>query len=191
MSYLNRVPTLLSIARLPIGGLIVLVYTNDRLLPFSIAIGLILIALITDVMDGRLARALGVTSDDGYLLDGLGDRSVYIALILVFYKQGNVWGGVAWLLIFREVAIYAVRVIQVEWSLRLLKTRRLSVAHAFFIRMWFGLVIAKDGLTLVGAPTWSAARLVEVVGVSLLVGALLTGYLSIYSTVAPRTRSLE
>ena len=188
MHNLDRIPNFLSLSRVPLGALLVVVYSDTRLGLFLAGLGLILLALLTDVLDGQLARRLHVESKDGYLLDGLGDRSIYIALILVFHSTHEIFGIVAWLLILREVGIYAIRVIEVEWSLRLKGTRTLSLAHALFLRLWFGLMVVEDGLWILAQITLDAYAIARTLGVMLLLCALVSGYSSIYLTATTPTR---
>lgn len=187
--YSHRIPNFLSLSRVPLGGVIIIVYSDERPAAFLAAVGLVLLALVTDVLDGYFARRLNVQSKDGYLLDGLGDRSVYIALLLTFYGQREVWSAVAWLLVLREVGIYAIRVVQVEWDLKLQRTRTLSLAHAFFMRLWFGLMLLEDGFQIFGQKDIDNLAAAKVFGATLLAGSLTAGYLSIYATMKSAARS--
>ena len=98
------------------GALLLLViYRPDSDFRSALAVGLVLFLLATDVLDGWLARRLGVTSEFGYLLDGLGDRAVHVSAYLLLVMSGTLSIFVAWVLIFREICQYAVRLIEAHW----------------------------------------------------------------------------
>jgi len=191
MTIAQTLPNVLSLSRIPIGGLIILVYSDKDLGQFIVALCLLLLALLTDVVDGYLARKLGIASDHGYLLDGLGDRAVYLAVILTFYAGNELWGLAAWLLILREVTLYAVRVVQTEWSIKLAETRMLSLCHAFVFRLWVGLILTKDGLQIMGTADLDDLVGIKLASSFLIIGSLSAGYLSVYATLAPMFKDSE
>jgi phosphatidylglycerophosphate synthase len=99
------------------------------------------IALVTDFVDGYLARRWGLESETGYLLDGLGDKVFYAAVLLVITREGSGQAIIAWALIARELVWYGVRAVSVN-RLDLKFMRALSVAYALVIRLYFfGFVI--------------------------------------------------
>jgi len=184
-------PNFLSLSRVAWGALFICIYSNEQVTSYLAGVTLLLIALATDIFDGILARRLKVDNQEGYLLDGLGDRSIYIALILTFYEEHRVAGILAWLLIMREISIYAIRVIETEWTLKLHGTRFYSLAHALLLRSWFGVLLIIDAVQVFGVE---GDRFVAIIGPAsyfLLIGALLAGYVSIYSTLSIRTKNHE
>jgi len=138
----------LSVARVPISIAVLAIYSPDDSLRFLVAIGLIATAVGTDLLDGFLARKFRTTSDLGYILDGLGDRAMYVSLILVLVVSKSVSLSVAWVLIFREILIYALRVLSPAWHKSKQLLRPFSKWHAAGIRLWLASYIASDGLRL-------------------------------------------
>lgn len=115
-------------------------------LSYLVVVALLIVALMTDALDGWLARKWRVTSDRGYILDAMGDRAVHLALILVIVTRYSVHPIFAWLLIFRDISIYAVRVLSRNWQRRSKEWRWLSLLHATNVRIWIGLFMVRDGV---------------------------------------------
>src|SRR5689334_21757725 len=103
----------LSLSRVGFDFLFVICFQKNAAL-FYVALGACLAALITDVLDGYLARRLKVASIRGRLWDSLGDKAFYAGIIISFNAQGFLGELVSWGLIVREVALYITRVLFVE-----------------------------------------------------------------------------
>ncbi|MFL6845776.1 MAG: CDP-alcohol phosphatidyltransferase family protein, partial [Allosphingosinicella sp.] len=103
---LDRLPNTLSLSRIPLGMAFLLLYDSSDSTRYISAIAVAVIAFLTDVADGRLARRLGVNSDAGALIDGIGDKAFYVAVYLVIAAERAAESLLIWALIFREVALY-------------------------------------------------------------------------------------
>lgn len=185
----RHVPNLLSLSRIPLAGALILTYSSEDKAFYLASLFILLVALTTDILDGCLARKFNTASVDGYLLDGLGDRAIYVALILVFQASTDVLPILAWLLILREISMYAIRVSQVEWHLKLHRTRKLSLIHALFFRLWILTILYQHGSEMLGCGCNN--NIVSLVATSMLAGAVLFGYLAIFRTFASTTKSPE
>lgn len=141
-------PNALSILRIFLSFILIGVYSGENRGRYICGLVIIALALATDFLDGYLARRWAVTSELGYILDGLGDRAAYVALILTFVAHDGVNLVVAWLLIFREIAIYAFRLLNRGWYASSSLTRRFSRWHAAGIRAWFSTYLLVDGAAL-------------------------------------------
>jgi phosphatidylglycerophosphate synthase len=148
----SHVPNLLSLSRLPLGIAFLLLYDTTSPERFSTAVGVAALAFLTDVADGRLARRWGVASDAGALIDGIGDKAFYVAVYLVMAHQQAAESLLIWGLIFREVALYALRTIDGD---RLRNTKQLrwaSLTYAFVIRIYFLYFLAVGTYAVTGRP---------------------------------------
>lgn len=126
----------LSLSRIPLALLFVVSFSSTDLKFFIIASFITLLSLLTDVLDGKLARARNEVSIQGYMLDGLGDKAFYIALLVVAVREDYTSTMLAFFLITREVSLYALRVI--SYTSESLKSLRIfSTTHALFIRVYF------------------------------------------------------
>jgi phosphatidylglycerophosphate synthase len=91
------------------------------------------IALVTDVLDGYLARRMQVASIHGRLWDSLGDKSFYAAIIIAFHAQGFLGTLVCWALIVREIALYITRVLFIEKLPKIEQIRPWTNWHGYFM----------------------------------------------------------
>jgi phosphatidylglycerophosphate synthase len=133
----DKVPNALSLSRIPLGMAFIALYDTSEIRRFSAALAVALLALLTDVADGWLARRWQVGSDAGALIDGLGDKAFYIAVYLVIAAENEAQSLLLWGLIFREVALYALRTIDGNRAVNTKRLRWSSLTYAFVIRMYF------------------------------------------------------
>jgi phosphatidylglycerophosphate synthase len=71
--------------------------------------------MVSDFFDGKLARKYSLESKVGYVLDGFADRTVHVSVFLLFVINGILNPIIAWLLISRDICVYALRLVQTEW----------------------------------------------------------------------------
>lgn len=133
----QALPNAISLSRIPLGIAFLLLYDTSSTWQFSVAITVAVAAFLTDVVDGRLARHWGVASDAGALIDGLGDKAFYVAVYLVIAQAEAAHSLLLWALIFREVALYALRTIDTQRIDNTKQLRWASLLYAFVIRMYF------------------------------------------------------
>ncbi|OQA15450.1 MAG: putative CDP-diacylglycerol--glycerol-3-phosphate 3-phosphatidyl-transferase 2 [Firmicutes bacterium ADurb.Bin356] len=115
---MRHIPNILSSIRIAMVGVFVLFFVKGN---YFAALGVYLLAIITDTLDGYLARRNNWTSDLGKVLDPLADKLMLIAALICFLLKGWIplWlvivvvgkellmiiGGI--LLWKREVVVYA------------------------------------------------------------------------------------
>lgn len=140
-----QIPNALSVSRILVAVLVVLASAHLELRTYIATVCMLVIAMVTDALDGYLARRWGTTSELGYVLDTMGDRAIHLALVLVFLVRYSFHPLFVWLLIFRDVGIYAVRVLSKEWLQKSRQMRGISLFHAMSLRIWLGLFLLRDG----------------------------------------------
>lgn len=136
-SVFNDVPNVLSLSRIPLAAAFVATYSVQADHTFWLAIGIMGAALITDVLDGRIARAWKIPTVTGYLLDGLGDKVFYAAILLVITREDPTQILLAWSLIARELIWYGLRAVDPNRQANIYYLRSFSVVYAFVIRAYF------------------------------------------------------
>lgn len=141
----KQVPNALSISRIVFAALIILISAQLTVRTYLATLFLLIAALLTDALDGRLARRWKVTSALGYVLDTMGDRAIQLALVLVFLVRYSFHPLFVWLLIFRDISIYAVRVLSKDWLEKSRRMRSISLFHYIALRVWIGMFIVRDG----------------------------------------------
>jgi len=145
-----QIPNTLSISRVPAAIAFLLFYSNEDPLGYIAAVTIAAIAVVTDFLDGYLARRWDVTSDIGYFLDGLGDKAFYFAVLIVMIREHASNGVLVWILIAREIFLYALRSIDKQRADNLKRLRALSLYYALFIRLYFLCFFSNDAYRVSG-----------------------------------------
>jgi phosphatidylglycerophosphate synthase len=164
-------------------GVLLLSYTLTTT-TYLATVGLLICALLTDFLDGRIARHRGAVTELGYVLDTMGDRAIHLAVLLVFLVRYSFSPTVVWLLIFRDICIYAVRLLSRNWFSKSTSARWASKINAAALRLWLGLFVVRDGFRVftgndrLEGPTFQASQLL------LLSIALITAYYSLLKSLA-------
>lgn len=141
----RRIPYALSLSRIPLALLIILFSGQLELRTYVATVCMFVAAMVTDGLDGYLARRWGTYSQLGYVLDGMGDRAIHLALMLVFLGRYSFHPVFVWLIIFRDLAICGVQLVSKEWSVKTRRMRPLFLFHATTLRIWLGLFLVRDG----------------------------------------------
>jgi CDP-diacylglycerol---glycerol-3-phosphate 3-phosphatidyltransferase len=169
-------PDQLTVARALSVPLVVLLFEWDFPNNEYWATALFMAAMATDWLDGRIARARGVTSPLGSLLDPIADKVLVISVLIVLIEK-DVWPG--WI-----VAAIAAREFLVS-GLRLAALERgvvISARDLGKLKTWLQAVAAAlGGFAAAGAWDDSIAYW------ALLAAAVLTWVSGLdYARVAPR-----
>jgi phosphatidylglycerophosphate synthase len=101
----------------------------------SICSAVAVIIFLTDILDGYYARRASESGVDGRHWDSLGDKAFYIAMIVALISHGMLLAVVGWGLLFREVAMYIVRIWNFAYIQNILKHRIFTDLHGFFMYM--------------------------------------------------------
>ena len=121
--------TLLRIALIP--AFLALAYTDHRIL----AVAVFIVASLSDLLDGYIARHYNQISNFGKFVDPLADKVLVLAAMCFLVEKGQMPGWVVTIILFREFAVSGLRLIAIE--------RRRVIAAA-----WSGKV--KTTCTMVG-----------------------------------------
>ncbi len=78
-----------------------------------IALGVFIVACITDHIDGYIARKYNQISDFGKFLDPLADKLLTIAAMVIFGEQGRMPGWALMIVLTREFAVTGLRLVAV------------------------------------------------------------------------------
>jgi len=76
-----------------------------------IALGIFILASLTDLLDGKIARKYGLVTDFGKFADPLADKMLVTAAMLWFVEQGQMPGWALLLVIVREFAVSGLRMV--------------------------------------------------------------------------------
>ena len=77
------------------------------------ALGVFILASITDFVDGQIARKYNQISDFGKFLDPLADKLLTIAAMVMFCQWGNMQAWALMIVLTREFAVTGLRLVAV------------------------------------------------------------------------------
>ena len=145
--------TMFRIALIPV--FLVLAYTRH----LYTALAVYIIACLSDVADGYIARHCNQVSDFGKFVDPLADKMLVLAAMCFFIENGQMPGWCVAIVLFREFAVSGLRLIAVEQG------RVIAAA-------WSGKL--KTGCTMVGLSAMMLFSEVEMVNIIFTVLILIT-----------------
>lgn len=103
--------TLLRIAFIPAYMAFMYVSGGQSGIWMWIALGIFIIASITDYIDGELARSMNQVSDFGKFLDPLADKLLVISAMLMFCQWGMFPAWALMAVLTRELAVTGLRLV--------------------------------------------------------------------------------
>ena len=165
-----NLPNLLTLARILLIPVFVVLFstpTPERALAAALVF---VVAAVTDLLDGYLARRRSQVTKLGRLLDPIADKLLVLSGLILLVQFQRVAAVVAILIIAREVAVTGVRAIAASEGMTLPVERTgkykmtLQVVAIVFL-------ILQDGLLL---PSWN----LHLIGTGLLYLALTLGLIS-------------
>jgi CDP-diacylglycerol--glycerol-3-phosphate 3-phosphatidyltransferase len=112
-----------------------------------------LVAALSDLLDGHLARAYGHESNLGRFLDPLADKLLVSSALIMLIPLNRLPAWVAFLIVAREIAVTGLRAIAVEKNLVIAasaqgKQKTLAQNIALFCLLWNGELIWTDTMTV-------------------------------------------
>lgn len=86
----------------------------ESLIGRIIALILFVLASLTDLYDGRIARARGLVSNFGKFLDPIADKMLVISVMTAFVELGRISTWVPVIVIAREFAVTGIRLLAAD-----------------------------------------------------------------------------
>ena len=78
------------------------------------ALGIFILASLTDMLDGKIARKYNLITDFGKFMDPLADKCLVIAAMLWFVEIGQMPGWALLVVIVREFAVSGLRMVAAD-----------------------------------------------------------------------------
>jgi len=72
------------------------------------------LACLTDLLDGRIARARNLENDFGRMMDPIADKVLILSAFIAFVEMKIIYGWMVIIIIFRELIVTGLRVIAVS-----------------------------------------------------------------------------
>ena len=79
-----------------------------------VALGIYIVACLTDLLDGYIARHYNQISDFGKFMDPLADKMLVMAAMCYFVEYGQMPGWCLAIVLLREFAVSGMRLVAVE-----------------------------------------------------------------------------
>jgi phosphatidylglycerophosphate synthase len=177
----RKLPNVLSISRIPIALSIAAIYDPNNIDAYITALFLILLASITDILDGYIARKYNCESESGYLLDGLGDKAIHLSLTLTIFLFHHLNIILLWIIIFRDILTYAAKVLVSDWPQTKTGGRLVDLTYAITFRLWIFTYLFQDGLSLYGNNYLDSSSLIF--RSLFLVSSVFFGYYIVFRTL--------
>lgn len=105
--------TLIRVAFIPVYMVFMYLSGGNANLWMWIALGIFILASITDFVDGYIARKYNQISDFGKFLDPLADKLLTIAAMVIFCQWGMIPAWALMLILTREFAVTGLRLVAV------------------------------------------------------------------------------
>lgn len=107
MNIPNRL-TMARIAAIPV--IIVLMMLENKVSWFRyVATLMFILASLTDMLDGKIARKNNMVTDFGKLMDPLADKALVVSVLVVLVEQGRLSAVPVILIVVREFAVTSLR----------------------------------------------------------------------------------
>ena len=107
MTTANKI-TIFRVIMIPV--FLILAYTGQ----LGWALVVYIVACLSDMVDGYIARHYNQITDFGKFMDPLADKMLVLAAMCYFIERGQMPGWVVALVLFREFAVSGLRLIAVE-----------------------------------------------------------------------------
>jgi CDP-diacylglycerol--glycerol-3-phosphate 3-phosphatidyltransferase len=104
-----NVPNVLTVARILLVPVLVVALLDQTRDGDTLAAIVFAVASLTDLVDGRLARARGAITNFGKLMDPLADKLLIIAAVMALVSLHRVAAWVAMVIVAREFAVTGMR----------------------------------------------------------------------------------
>ena len=106
-----NLPNKLTVGRIVLVPFFVAVLLTDFPLNHLVALIIFVIASVTDMLDGKIARKRNLVTDFGKFADPLADKILVLAALLCFIQNGLCDCIAVIIVLFREFAVTSIRLI--------------------------------------------------------------------------------
>ncbi|HYN28986.1 MAG TPA: CDP-diacylglycerol--glycerol-3-phosphate 3-phosphatidyltransferase [Dermatophilaceae bacterium] len=137
--------TVLRLLLVPVFGWLLLVDSGTSAGYRWAALGCFTVAMVTDRIDGDLARSRGLVTDFGKIVDPIADKALVTMALVGLSAIGEVWWWVTALVLVRDWGVTAVRFVVIRHGVMAagrggkLKTLLQAVAIGFYVMPRFAL----------------------------------------------------
>ena len=110
MNYANQLTLARLIAVVPVMAALYVQFPGNR----TVATVLYAAAILTDYLDGIMARRSGKVTAFGKLMDSIADKAVIVSLFFALVAEGSMPAWMAAIIVVREFAVTGLRMVALE-----------------------------------------------------------------------------
>ena len=103
-----NLPNKLTLLRIILVPVFVVLYLNNLFIPAFIVF---IVASITDMLDGKIARKYNLVTNFGKIMDPLADKILVYAAFCIFVAEGKVPAWMLIIILFREFIVAGMRTV--------------------------------------------------------------------------------
>ncbi len=184
-----NLPNKLTLLRIILTPIFMVALMVDLPFNYFVAMLIFIVASITDMLDGKIARKQGLVTDFGKFMDPLADKMLTTAAFIGFLAKG-IGSGMEWILfivLFREFMVSSIRLVAASSGGKVIAANiwgklktvsqivaiifALVVAQIMQIVGWFNIpfevmsVVGRVEQIAVSVPLWISAILCVISGV--------------------------
>lgn len=140
---ITNIPNLISLFRLSLAipFYFLLPLINQNYVYRIIIISLIIIAFISDLLDGYIARKQNITTELGKILDPLADKILVIIIITQLYLNNMILEFYFWIILLRDVLIFTGGIVVSKKIGRVLPSNIIGKITVFSIGIYIIIVL--------------------------------------------------
>ncbi|MDQ3913225.1 MAG: CDP-diacylglycerol--glycerol-3-phosphate 3-phosphatidyltransferase [Actinomycetota bacterium] len=110
MTFANQLTLVRLLAVVPVMVALYIQFPGNR----TVATVVFVVAILTDYLDGILARRSKEVTAFGKLMDSVADKAVIVSLFFAFVAEGSMPAWMATAMVVREFAVTGLRMVSVE-----------------------------------------------------------------------------
>lgn len=150
ISVRNHIPVLLIYGRLIIGIFVLILSVLNPAHTIPWITSLILVGFLSDVVDGIVARKLGVSTVSLRKLDSIIDRIFWLLVLLACFMLYPVFMSSKWMLLASVLVLEMI-----VFTFCIIKFYKIPSPHNFLAKLWgVSIVIALTEIIIRGSSDW-------------------------------------
>lgn len=144
-----------------------------------VALAIFIIASLTDMLDGKIARKRGLVTNFGKFIDPIADKLLVMSALVVLVQQGRMPGWICILMLAREFAISGFRLVAADsgkviaagWLGKVKTVLQMSAVIGLFLLVPVegAPMLGQFGVVLANTAMYAAAVMTVVSGVDYIV----------------------
>jgi CDP-diacylglycerol--glycerol-3-phosphate 3-phosphatidyltransferase len=161
MTFANQLTLARLVAVVPVMGALYVQFPGNR----TVATVIYVMAVLTDYLDGILARRSKEVTAFGKLMDSIADKALIVSLFFALVAEGSMAAWMAAIMVVREFAVTGLRMVALEageviaanrWGKAKMVSQSLAVLILLFgyAEVGYWVMLAATAITLLSGWTY-------------------------------------